>query len=391
MLAPGHEGADVAHVTRIVGSSGMTFWGSNTEEMVELARRFRDGDQQLRVTTEALQTAVATAGWVGPDADGFRDRWEQCRQQLSQTGDHLGSTAEHLAFEAAEQDAASDPTGRIDPADYDGMLGGQFLDWSDVINAGERVGDLWRDRVEAGDADSPLGERYTDAHPDWDPSSVDIDQAGIEESLVDQGSLGDCWYLAALMAVQSTDPGQLAENISGVGEPPGADGWEVRLFVDGEWQDIAVSPDDLGTKGTVDGHSGDPSWATVYEMAMINAHDGRPSAVWADTPAAGLEMITGKSARESDTLGQPSFDEYRQAIDEGRPITVMTDPLLPIGPARDDLVSAHVYQVSGYDESTGEIILTNPHGPRSSNPYEVRIDPDHPAYATSIFMTGIGE
>ena len=79
----------------------MTFWGSNTEEMVELARRFRDGDQQLRVTTEALQTAVATAGWVGPDADGFRDRWEQCRQQLSQTGDHLSSTAEHLAFEAA--------------------------------------------------------------------------------------------------------------------------------------------------------------------------------------------------------------------------------------------------------------------------------------------------
>ena len=359
--------------------------------MVELARRFRDGDQQLRVTTEALRTAVATAGWVGPDADGFRDRWEQCRQQLSQTGDHLSSTAEHLAFEAAEQDAASDPSGRIDPSDYDGMLGGQFLDWSDVINAGERVGDLWRDRVEAGDADSPLGERYTDAHPDWDPSSVDIDQAGIEESLVDQGSLGDCWYLATLMAVQSTAPGQLAENISGVGEPPGADGWEVRLFVDGEWQDIAVSPDDLGTKGTVDGYSGDPSWATVYEMAMINAHEGRPSAVWADTPAAGLEMITGEPARESDTLGQPSFDEYRQAIDEGRPITVMTDPLLPIGPARDDLVSAHVYQVSGYDESTGEIILTNPHGPRSSNPYEVRIDPDHPAYATSIFMTGIGE
>ena len=391
MLAPGHEGADVAHVTRIVGSSGMAFWGSNTEEMVELARRFRDGDQRLRVTAEALRTAVTTAGWAGPDADGFRDRWEQCRQQLSLTGDHLGSTAEHLAFEAAEQDAASDPSGRIDPSDYDGMLGGQFLDWSDVINAGERVGDLWRDRVEAGDADSPLGERYTDAHPDWDPSSVDIDQAGIEESLVDQGSLGDCWYLAALMAVQSTDPGQLAGNISGVGEPPGADGWEVRLFVDGEWQDIAVSPDDLGTKGTVDGHSGDPSWATVYEMAMINAHDGRPSAVWADTPAAGLEMITGEPARESDTLGQPSFDEYRQAIDEGRPITVMTDPLLPIGPAADDLVSAHVYQVSGYDESTGEIILTNPHGPRSPNPYEVRIDPDHPAYATSIFMTGIGE
>lgn len=369
----------------------MTFWGASTDELVELARRFRGGDERLRGTTDALHAAVTAVRWAGPDVEELRHRWEQCRREMSLAGDHLSATAEHLALEAAQQDAASDPAGRIDPADYDGMLGGEFLDWSDVINGGERVSDLWRDRVEAGDADSPLGERYTDAHPTWDPASMDIEQAGIEESLVDQGSLGDCWYLAALMAVQSTDPGLLAENISGVGEPPGADGWEVRLFVDGEWQDIAVSPDDLGTKGTVDARSGDPSWATVFEMAMINAHDGRPSAVWADTPVAGLEMITGEPARESDTLGQPSFEEYRQAIDQGRPVTVMTDPLLPIGPAGDQLVAAHVYQVSGYDESTGELILTNPHGPQSANPYEVRIDPDHPAYATSIFMTGIGE
>ena len=69
----------------------------------------------------------------------------------------------------------------------------------------------------------------------------------------------------------------------------------------------------------------------------------------------------------------------------------MTDPLNPIGPGSDDLVSAHVYQVSGYDESTGEIILTNPHGPNGGTEYEVRLDPDDPRYATSIFMTGIGD
>lgn len=169
-----------------------------------------------------------------------------------------------------------------------------------------------------------------------------------------------------------------------------ADGWNVRLFLDGEWRDVPVSPEDLGTGGTRDHSTGEPTWATLYEMAMINAHDGRPSAVSADTPAAGLEMITGERADESDSIGQPSFEQYRQALDEGRPVTVMTDPLMPIGPAGDDLVAAHVYLVPGYDESTGEIILTNTHGPNSANPYEVRIDPDHPAYATSIFMTGIG-
>ncbi|MGO1257663.1 MAG: C2 family cysteine protease [Brachybacterium sp.] len=369
----------------------MTFWGADTAELVALARRFRDHDGQLTGTAEALQSAVAVVGWEGPDATDFRERWEQCRQKLSLTAGHLGSAAEHLALQAAQQDAASDPEGRIDAGDYGGMLGGEFLDWSDLINAGERVGDIWRDRIEAGDPESSLGSRYTVENPQWDPADVDIDQNGIESSLVNQGSLGDCWYLAALMAVQQTDPGLLAENISGVGEPPGADGWEVQLFLDGEWQDVPVSPEDLGVNDTMDDGTGDPSWATIYEMAMINANDGRASAVSADTPAAGLEMITGESARESDSIGQPSFDEYKQAIDEGRPITVMTDPMKPIGPARDDLVAAHVYQVSGYDEETGEIILTNPHGPNGSTTYEVRIDPDDPMYATSIFMTGIGE
>ncbi|WP_422115025.1 C2 family cysteine protease [Brachybacterium sp. UNK5269] len=369
----------------------MTYWGADTAGLVELARRFRDRSAELVATEATVHSAVVSASWVGPDADRVRALWDDCRRQLSLTADHLGATSEHLARQAAEQDGASDPAGRIDAADYDGMLGGQFLDWSDVINAGERLGDLWRDRIEVGDADSPLGERYTDVHPDWDPSRLDLDQQAIESSLVDQGALGDCWYLAALMAAQQTDPALLARNISGVGEPPGADGWEVRLFLDGQWQDVPVSPADLGTRGTMDADSGAPGWASIYERAMISAHDGRPSVVSADTPAAGLEMVTGETARESDTFGQPSFAEYREAIDAGRPVTVMTDPLLPLGPAADELVAAHVYHVSGYDESTGEILLTNPHGPQSANPYQVRIDPDHPAYSTSIFMTGIGD
>lgn len=369
----------------------MEFLGADTEALVDVAGRCRDAGERLVTMSVDLDGIVDAAEWTGPDADRFRADWERARADLSLRGDHVAATAELLARQAAEQDAASDPLGRIDSADYDGMLGGEFLDWSDIINTGERVGDLWRDRVEAGDPDSALGERYTDVHPDWDPEDVGVDRAAIERSTVDQGALGDCWYLAALMSVQRTDPELLAENISGLGDPPGSEGWEVRLYVDGEWTDVAVDPSDLGAQGTVDASSGEPSWASIYEMAMINAHDGRPSAVSADTPAAGIEMITGERASEYDTVAQPSFEEYKQAIDEGRPVTVMTDPLKPIGPAADDLVAAHVYEVSGYDEATGEIILTNPHGPQSQNPYEVRIDPDHPGYAFSITMTGIGE
>ena len=237
----------------------MNFWGADTEDLVGIARRFRDRGEQLKGTEEALRSMVAAVSWTGPDAEGFRERWEQCRQELSLTADHLGSTSEHLARQAAEQDGASDPNGQIDASDYDGMLGGEFLDWSDVINTGERVSDLWRDRVEAGDAESPLGERYPEAHPGWDPSDVGTDQDAIENSLVNQGSLGDCWYLAALMAVQQTDPGLLAENISGLGEPPGMDGWEVRPPHRRRVAGRPRQPQDLGTRGTMDDETGNPA------------------------------------------------------------------------------------------------------------------------------------
>ncbi|MDO5663359.1 MAG: C2 family cysteine protease [Brachybacterium sp.] len=368
----------------------MTMWGADTEALMALARQVRDRHLHVAERADAVRTSVAATTWTGRDADDFRSRGDQCSSEMLLVSDHLHSVASHLALQAAEQDAASDPDGRIDSAAYDGLIGGN-ISWSDAINFFERVADPFRDRVEAGSPGSPLGERYVDRHPEWDPSDVPLDVQAIRDAQVQQGSLGDCWYLAALMAVQGTEPQLLANNISS----NDTGGWDVRLYIDGQWETVSVAPEDLGTRGAKSAGSGGYNegtigFASIYEQAMINAVDGRPSAVSADTPQAGLEMITGRSAQEYDTWGQPDFDTYRQAIDEGRPITVMTDPIAPIGPASDDLVAAHVYQVSGYDESTGELILTNPHGPHASSAYEVRVDPNDRRFATDIFMTGIG-
>jgi hypothetical protein len=368
----------------------MDFLGADTEQVLEHARALRTGDERVTALRDALRPTVASVTWIGPDAEAFRETWEACSAQIAEVAGKLGSGAEHLAQEAAEQDAASDPAGRIDPEAYDGLLGGES--WSDVINVVERIGDPFRDDVDT----ESLGGSYADQHPDWSPEDIGLTEEDIAAAEMQQGTLGDCWYLAAIMAAQQTDPGQLAENITGLGTPAGSEGWEVELFIDGEWRSVPVSPDEITMNGSreVAGGSwsgGEPGFMSIYERAMINAHDGRPSAVSADTPAAGIEMITGGSTETSTLGGQPSFDEYRAAIDAGRPITVMTDPIAPIGAASDDLVAAHVYQVSGYDESTGEIILTNPHGSNSSNAHEVRIDPDDPTYANDIVMTGIGE
>ena len=373
----------------------MAFLGADTKQVMDVAQACNTASERLLAVYESVTTGVTSTRWEGPDAEQFRSTFTSVAQLWESLGTTLGSVAEQLAVQAAQQDSASSVDGQIDPSDYEGLLGGS-LDWSDVINAGESIGDIWREPVRAGDPDGVLGERITDHNPSWDPSTVGTDVDAIKNGMVDQGALDDCWFLAGLMAVQQSNPEFLAKHLTPRGTPPGSDGWTVELFVDGEWRDISVSPDDLGTQGarTVgeQGGAGNVGWASIYEQAMINAVNGRPSAVSADTPAAGLEMITGQAAFESDTGAQPSFEQYKAAFDEGRPITVMTDPILPIGPRGGELAGAHVYHVSGYDESTGELILKNPWGPNSSSkPYEVRVKPDDPRYSFDIFMTGIGE
>lgn len=271
-------------------------------------------------------------------------------------------------------------------------IGARRVTVSGLINTVERLGDPFRQRISAGSARSPLGPRYVDVHPGWDPSTVDISTPGIAREVVAQGRLGNCWFLAALMALQQTDPVALAHGITPLGTPPGRNGWRVELFCGGAPQSITVRPTDLGTRGALAVTATGPAVGacSIYEQAMISAADGRPSAVWADTPAAGLELLTGRRALGM-ALRHPSFADFARALDEGRPVTVMTHPLRPRGQGAGRLVPAHVYHVRTCDRGSGEIILANPHGPRGRAPFTVRLRPDAPGFTTSIVMTGIGQ
>lgn len=277
-------------------------------------------------------------------------------------------------------------------------IGARRITVSALINTVERLGDPFRRRVEAGGPDAPLGSRVIDVHPDWDPSTVDTSAPSIARETVVQGRLGDCWFLAAYMALQQNDPDSLAHGITALGTPPGRDGWRVELFPGRAPQSITVRPSDLGTRGSqIDRDRAGPGGAgtrigvcSIYEQAMISAADGRPSGVWADTPAAGLELLTGRRARGM-ALQHPSFAAFARALDAGRPVTVMTHPLRPRGQGAGRLVPAHVYHVRGCDRATGEIILANPHGPRGRAPFTVRLRPDAPGFTSSIVMTGIGQ
>src|SRR5699024_2172681 len=160
-------------------------------------------------------------------------------------------------------DAASDPNGQVDPEAYGGLLGGES--WSDVINFFERIGDHFRDTVDT----ESLGGSYADANPDWAPEDLGTTEAEIRVAQMKQGTLGVGWFLAAIMPPQQTDPGKLAENIAARGSPPGAEGWDVELFIHRRWESFTVSPEKITNVGAMQVRGdtrgdGDPGFMSVY-------------------------------------------------------------------------------------------------------------------------------
>lgn len=374
------------------------FLGADPDELITFGRVMEGHGERLQVLGESLDSAVRAVGWHGADAESFRDLFSRSvASSLAEESTRLGSGARDLFRHSAQQDAVSSVDGRGDSARYADLLGGES--WSDVINAAQ---DAWEktpfddpmtiDDLDGRYIDSPEGRGFT-------PEDVDLSAEAIGDQRMRQGSLGDCWLLAALMATAQSDPQFLADNITLRDDGT----WDVTLYEDGEPVVVNVSPDQLARNGSrvetmtaSERADGSNNWdndeigfMSIYEQAAINHLGPDYESVVADTPAAGLELVTGADAGSSDILswgGQPSIEQIGTAIDEGRPITVMTDPIMPF---RDDLSNAHVYQVTGVDEDSGEVILANPWGDGASMPGEVRVPLDF-FYGNNIVMTGVG-
>ncbi|MCG7308837.1 C2 family cysteine protease [Brachybacterium sp. ACRRE] len=239
-----------------------------------------------------------------------------------------------------------------------------------------------------------FGGQYvgTDAGRGFDPAEVDLSPEAIGSQTMRQGSIGDCWLLAALMAVAASDPSFLSRSIT-----LREDGtWDVTLYEGGEPVVVNVAPEQIAADGArVDDDGADYSpdddpigFMSIYEQAAVNHLGPDYESVIADTPGAGLELITGQRAPDDSFLGNsPTFEEFETAVEEKRPITVMTK-LVETG--REDVAPAHVYQVSGVDRRTGELILENPWGDGGPDhlPQTVRIHMDD--YDDNIIMAGIG-
>jgi Calpain family cysteine protease len=206
---------------------------------------------------------------------------------------------------------------------------------------------------------------------------------------VNQGDLGDCWFLATLAEVALQDPSAIESMITN--NHNGTYG--VRFFVDGEAEYVTVNralptasePLDWANGSKLlfaNGADGQPLWAELVEKAFaqlnaepdaihgkelddaINAYKG----ISDGHPRDALVEITGQ---DSDTFGPAKLvsdaAEIGTAFDSGEEAELFLGDL-PEGYHSHDLVGNHVFEVVGYDASTESFTLHNPWGSISKNP-----------------------
>jgi len=216
-----------------------------------------------------------------------------------------------------------------------------------------------------GDPDA-FGDNMGDLE-DW-PDTIDTSPEIIESFYVQQGQVGDCWFLAALGGVARENPEFLSEQM--VQNEDGT--WTVTFYDDGEPVEITVNP--TSYENAVGDYGGNVNWATIYEKAAAEFFGGDYGDIDGDFPDRALEAITGNDAS---SIGDVGLSEIQDALANG-PVAVASEAAPGsfqswfMGGVDDNaIVPGHAYIVNDVamhvNPATGEeelmIQLVNPWGP----------------------------
>jgi hypothetical protein len=203
---------------------------------------------------------------------------------------------------------------------------------------------------------------------------------------VNQGHLGDCWFVATLAEVALQNPAAIESMITNNGNGT----YGVRFFVDGTPEYVTVN-DDLPTASTplwangsslefANGANGEPSWAELVEKAFAQLN-AEPNAVHGELGLAinAYEGIAGGWPQDAlaEITDQDSITFHARqlvsnaatigaAFESGEEVELSTGTL-PKG-FHGDLVQHHVFEVIGYSAGTETFTLHNPWGSASSQP-----------------------
>jgi len=172
-------------------------------------------------------------------------------------------------------------------------------------------------------------------YPNGDPSLSDINQ----------GDFGDCWLLAALGSTALTDPQKIKDLITDNG-----DGTYTVHFEDG---DVTVNDDALLDQGDDQG-----KWVAVIETAYAEREGGTFDEIDGGTSDEAYEDLFGADTGsfDPDSSGDwifgdnkspgDSYNEMREALDDGRPVTASVNGRIGIDGGHA-LIVTNVYERDG--------------------------------------------
>ena len=227
---------------------------------------------------------------------------------------------------------------------------------------------------------------------------------GPRGSDIQQGSIGNCWWMASLGAVAHADPGIIEDAIT-----VNANGTDtVRLYEDGEPVHVTVTPEMVLVDGLPalarspsyllgdDTTLGYELWPMVMEKALA-LHYGDYEKTEGGTADVELEAITGVPSANHDP-GDLGIEDLARIVEDGGAIGLssLADgegkdlPSYQSAAGTDMLYRGHAYYVSAVDTQKGTVTVVNPWGTASYPPItlliadfdasfrQVRVDEVHP-------------
>lgn len=336
--------------------------GADVAALRDLSARLDDCAHELELMTSKLSSRIQTTMWLGPDADRLKAEWSGfLTPALSDCATGLGSAAKLLRRNADAQERASQGEG----ADDEGAM---------PFRRGIGMLDVFpTNREEAGQG-NPDGDPATDGRlGDYEKiGQVALDDEDLSLEEVNQGALADCWLLASAAAVASQDPDFIRDHLR---YDATTNSYTVTLYEKGKAVDVTVDASVI-TEGARDS-SENASWLSVYEKAAAEFMGGHYEDIEYDSPARGLELVTGQEVISIGTdptwfwQERPSLSSIGDHVGSGQPVVAATrDPGGWSGsPVADDVVGNHVYIVQAVSPDGESITLINPWGEGEGDKY----------------------
>ena len=211
--------------------------------------------------------------------------------------------------------------------------------------------------------------------------------SGVDADDIQQGLLGDCYFLSPLAAAARINPAKIRRLIRGPvdTQPGGSRIYEVDLY-EGHWignpskRTVRVTDRFVSTAGgdsryaqpgdVAAGSTGGEIWVLLLEKAyagMLGGYDEAHSGLMAD----GMTAVTGIDTDWESIAGRSDariWSDIAGCVRDGKPVTIQTKQVFTadeLAEARDieyTILAEHAYNIAAVNEEWQTIDIRNPHG-----------------------------